>query len=166
MLTFFATAGQVYAATPSSAPLSANIASMQKTCQEIAIVSLSTKTHSTDCLKQRPKGITPKISVRGNDCSGNFYGLTLETEIFNYNWTANLCFYGNDSQTGTDYLGVNIFQVNEIINENARAGWFRWYPAAAFRVLGGNGGYYYWGDGNTGVEITQLCVGSSIAGRC
>ncbi len=140
-----------------------DLAELSKTCQVIAVVNLQGNIQSAQCVKQRQQGDSIKVLVRGVDCEGNFYGYAEEIVIWNYNYTSSLCFYGDQR---TSYLGVNIYQVNEIKNVAGTAGWFRWYPAGTYRVLSGNGGDFSWGNGNTGVEITQLCIGSAVGGQC
>lgn len=167
LLSFFAFGGSASAASngrqaTSSTP-SVDIAAMQKTCQTLNVLMLHGKIQQAECHKQRSHGVTPNFFGRGRDCSGNWYGYTEEVLIYNYNWSQNLCFYGDNS---TGYLGVNIYQVNEIVDEGGSSMWFLWYPGHHYRVLTGNGEIYDFGNGNTGVQITQLCYAGTVGGRC
>ena len=153
----------VFARTSDSSSVnlhSLNLSAMQKTCQILAIVSIHGTIH-TECRKQHTDGVAPNLLVRGSDCE-QYYGYEKEFIIANYSNTAYLCFFGDGS---TSYMGVSIQEVNSITNTAGAAGWFRWYPAAVFRVLAA-GDQYWWGNGKTNTLITQLCAGSTVGGQC
>jgi hypothetical protein len=171
LLTFSFSAGQAHAATASSQPsvassTTADFISLQKTCQKV-LVQLNGAKHTTRCLSPRTttaKGASPHL-YRDGGCSGpqTFEGDSID--IYNYNYSGLLCF------AGSGYLGVAIYQVNEVENVSSAGAWFRWYHGGSghFQPLPppyANGYKYTFGNGTTNVEITQLCSGSSIGGHC
>jgi hypothetical protein len=159
LCTVFASGGTAFAASPSTV----NFAPLQKTCA-ILQVHLNGIHYTTTCL--RPRSTTnpnAKISpdLGRSDCSSIFQNI----KIWNYNYTGELCFDGGG------YLGVQIYQVNDVYNVSAdviplqESMWIRYYQPGTYCTI--QPGYDKdFGSGYTNIEVTQLDWGASNGGNC
>ena len=155
--------GQAHAATLQPSPQTTrssfvDFTALQKTCQGM-LVHLNGAEHTISCLTSSTKaarGGSPHLN-RDWSCTT----LNSVFTIWNYNYSQFLCF------EGSGYLGVAIYQVNEVDNTIGSPMWFRWYQNGVgnFRVVAVNRKVTF-GSGTTNVEITQLCVGSTQGGHC
>ncbi len=156
LLTIFATGGSALAATSSGPSTSSNIdvATLQKTCSIIHI-HLDGLNHIITCTRHRQKGIQPNL-YRDDSCNPNNYTLV----VYNYGYSGVLCF------DGSGYLGVGIYDVNEVDDTGYLGAWFLYYPAHRYWSLLG-GGYAVIGTGNrSGTTVTQLCYGNANPPNC
>lgn len=147
---------QAYAATGHRASITVtdsltsspvNFASLQKTCARL-LIHLNGAQHSISCAEARTSAGTVQPHLYADYC-GNPVDVTT-ISILNYNETGLLCFYG------TGYLGVQIYQVNQV-NAYYYSAWMRFYPPGAFCSLNAGGDSTNFG----GNEITQLNSGST-----
>ena len=158
----FAFSGQVSSATtPHSTPhqsassdFSAQLAALQKTCQVVS-VHLDGAKHTAACTQSRQTGSLGVGGTHAGAALPNSYatgcGWNHEMILWNYNYTGELCFMG------AGYLGVAIYQVDEVDNTDCcfYVHWFRWYQPGTFTNVGPNSSKHF----NTpGVYVTQLCI--------
>jgi hypothetical protein len=155
---FLFASSSTHAATFSDPPV--DLSTLQQTCSIIQ-VNLHGNAHTINCRQAKSSS---KIALQiSRDTYCNTPGDNMN--VFNYNWTALLCFYG------TGYMGVTIYSVNEV--DDIPGGqtnipypdWFRAYPSTGGEYVEQNPG-----DkstfGSTGVLVTQLCIGSNVGGHC
>jgi hypothetical protein len=84
-------------------------------------------------------------------------------QVWNNDYGGQLCFQG------LGYLGVNIYQVNEVDNESQGGYsdmWMKYYHGYAVTCTIHPYHYKYFGNGITNVEVTQLDYGASNGGTC
>ena len=151
--------------TPSNAASAApfldtpiNLTALQKTCQIINI-HLTSYSHTVSCSKTLTRNTWGKRPDIQRDNSCNSYS---QINLYNYNWTQLVCFYGSG------YLAVSIQQVNEVDNVGFPPApeWFRAYPGGKGEFVNLDNPGDDWGFGQTGALVTQICIGSSQAGHC
>ena len=147
LFTLIATQSAAMAATSSSNPVDLSV--MQKTCA-VLLVHLNGSNHTISCLHKTLSRSTPYIG-RDNNCDGMIDSVDIE----NYNYSRIVCF------TGNGYIGVQIYQVNEVDNLQDFVIEFLWYqPKTCSKI--GNYGAYYFGGGYTNKEVTQIDTYSHI----
>lgn len=147
LLTLIATQSAAMAATSSSKPVDLSV--MQKTCA-VLLVRLNGPNHTISCLHKTFSRRTPDIN-RDYNCDSS----TDTVDIANYNYTKTVCFQGNG------YIGVQIYQVNEVDNLQDFVIEFLWYqPKTCSKI--GNYGAHYFGGGTTNKEVTQIDTYSHI----
>lgn len=155
LLVSLSASGTAFAASSSDAAISnVDLAVLQKVCS-VVDVHLDGPRHTITCQRLREKGVQPLL-YRDDSCNSNIDNLVL----YNYGYTGVLCF------AGTGYLGVNIYDVNEVDDVGSLGAWFLYYPGHIFQSLLSGGSKYFGSGSATGIEVTQLCFGSSNPSHC
>lgn len=146
--------GSAFAA---NSPTVVDFAPIQKWCAVVE-VHLNGEQHTITCLQ------TYASRSKSPDLGRVTCGLGITNiEIWNYDYAGDLCF------SGYGYLGVAIYQVNEVDNES-QAGiadmWMRYYHPYGVTCTIFPYHFKYFGGGYTGVEVTQLDFGASNGPQC
>jgi hypothetical protein len=149
---------------PASA-LTAQLAAMQHRCAVVA-VHLNGAQHTMTCAASRRSAGMGRLSPaiwRNNSC------ILADMVIWNYNYSGEVCFDGDG------YLGVGIYDVNEVDNASVVQEWIRYYnssgghfctmqvawdigiPGASTQKKFGN---------NSTVKITQVDINGSNGPTC
>lgn len=137
------------ASASSVSPPSVDLTQLQRTCAVLAI-HLNGAQHTITCVHKDPPSQNHALS------QGPCIPFVTTMQIFNYAYNATLCFEGDG------YLGVRIYQVNELDDTSNGFAWVKWYHQ------GSTAGHYcaifpsdagYWGD-STDVTLTQIDIGN------
>jgi len=137
---------------PFTAPV--DFGAVQKICPHVSI-HLKGVQHTLICNKAQ--GVPPNLYRSPCTSFENIF-------ISNYNGNGVLCF------SGSGYLGVTIYQVNEVYNivgqGVALTMWMRYYHPSGVTctILAYNDKYF--GSGNTNVTVTQLDWGGHNGPNC
>lgn len=152
LFTLVTAGGTAHAATSSNF----DFAALQKTCS-IVHIHLNGLEHTITCSRTRQKGVQPFIS-RDNACDPSYDTMV----VYNYGYSGVLCFDGGG------YIGVAIYNVNEVDDVANLGSWFRYYNTSGgyyYALLGG--AYKEIGFGSTSnVKVTQLCYGNTNYPSC
>lgn len=157
LLTLFVlSSSSAFATSITSLPV--DFSALQKTCA-VVHVQLNGLQHTITCSKMRSSnsklGYSPDLSRV--DC-----GFADVLDVHNYNYSAELCF------GGAGYLGVQIYQVDEVDNLGDPAfdsAWLRYYNTSGHFCTIGWRGYALFST-NSPVYVTQLDLGSTNGSNC
>lgn len=146
----------VFADSSTSSPI--DFSALQKKCA-VVHVQLNGFQHTITCLKVRSSnsklGTSPNLG-RSNCTFDDVI------EIHNYNYSGDLCF------AGLGYLGVQIYQVDEVDNHGDTTfdpAWIRYYDTSGhFCTI--NWGSYALFSTNNSVYVTQLDLGNTNGPNC
>lgn len=146
--------GNAHAASSSSS--SVDFAALQKKCAVIE-VHLSGAQHTITCTK--PRGSSVKTGSKPYlSRTACWFSDTLEVK--NYNYSGDLCF------SGLGYLGVQIYQVDEVDNHHPfYQSWIRDYDPSGVSCTIEPGSYALFST-NTPAYVTQLDLGNANGSDC
>lgn len=144
----------VHAISPATSSI--DFAALQKTCAVVEI-HLNGTQHTITCTKAR--GSSAKTGVMPY-LGRTACWLSDAVEVKNYNYSGDLCF------SGLGYLGVQIYQVDEVDNHHPfYQSWIRDYdPSGVFCTIEPDS--YALFSTNNPAFVTQLDLGNSDGGDC